>query len=225
MDALKDIPAIEAPLLTEKGNAYLQKTDIFRKIMWFGYKEDSAWIPLKVEKVNEILELNKKGIKPAELLEEVEVIEKSEQPYAENLGMDIEKIDDKYSTKRSSNNKKKKKKKPNSGGNAQGGEQHVNPQNNNPNRNQNQGSGQQPRPQQGGNHPPRQKPNHPNQGNQGQKPAGQQGGEQQPRSNNPNQHRQNNNRPQGGGNRNNRGNRPNNGNQQKPKTDGNPSNE
>ena len=41
MDALKYIPEVEKPLLTEQGEARLQKTDIFRKIMWFGYKEDN----------------------------------------------------------------------------------------------------------------------------------------------------------------------------------------
>ena len=34
---------------------HLQKTDIFRKIMWFGYKEESSWIPLTVDKVVEIV--------------------------------------------------------------------------------------------------------------------------------------------------------------------------
>ena len=37
MEALEDIPKVEGPLLTEKGEATLQKTDIFRKIMWFGF--------------------------------------------------------------------------------------------------------------------------------------------------------------------------------------------
>src|ERR1043165_9819231 len=35
MEALEDIPKVEGPLLTEKGDATLQKVDIFRKIMWF----------------------------------------------------------------------------------------------------------------------------------------------------------------------------------------------
>ncbi len=67
MDALKYIPEVEAPLLTEQGEARLQKTDIFRKIMWFGYKEDNNWYPLNVDRVNEILALNKEGKKPATL--------------------------------------------------------------------------------------------------------------------------------------------------------------
>ncbi|MFY8038012.1 MAG: PSP1 domain-containing protein, partial [Cyclobacteriaceae bacterium] len=65
MEALKFIPDIEAPLLTEQGEARLQKTDIFRRIMWFGYKEDNNWYPLNVDRVNEILQMNKEGKKPA----------------------------------------------------------------------------------------------------------------------------------------------------------------
>ncbi len=74
IEALKFIPDIEAPLLTEKGEAKLQKTDIFRKIMWFAYKEENNWYALNVDRVNEILELNRQGKKPANLeLNEEEV--------------------------------------------------------------------------------------------------------------------------------------------------------
>ncbi|MBY0425023.1 MAG: Signal peptidase-like protein, partial [Cytophagales bacterium] len=43
MEALKDIPEISVPLQTKQGKAYLQKTDIFRRIMWFAYSEESNW--------------------------------------------------------------------------------------------------------------------------------------------------------------------------------------
>lgn len=69
MEALKDIPEVEAPLVTEQGEARLQKTDIFRKIMWFGYKQEETWYPLNIDRVNEILEMNRAGRKPATLEE------------------------------------------------------------------------------------------------------------------------------------------------------------
>jgi hypothetical protein len=69
MEALKDIPEIEAPLLTQKGEATLQKTDILRKIMWFGYKEETNWYSISITRVNEILEWNRSGRKPATLEE------------------------------------------------------------------------------------------------------------------------------------------------------------
>ncbi len=61
LDALVDIPKVEKPLLTTQGNANLQKTDIFKKIMWFSYDTESTWYPLSTERVKEILVLNEKG--------------------------------------------------------------------------------------------------------------------------------------------------------------------
>jgi cell fate regulator YaaT (PSP1 superfamily) len=62
LDALVDIPKVEKPLLTEGGNAHLQKTDIFKKILWFSYDTESTWYPLPATKVKEILAMNEKGI-------------------------------------------------------------------------------------------------------------------------------------------------------------------
>ncbi len=109
MEALEDIPKIEAPLLTEKGEATLQKTDIFRKIMWFGFREENTWYPLNVARVNEILRLNSEGKKPATL--DRDVLE--ERAPVEALNSDLQKMDQKYKNK---SKKKKKKKKPNEGG-------------------------------------------------------------------------------------------------------------
>jgi cell fate regulator YaaT (PSP1 superfamily) len=103
MEALKDIPEIESPLITEQGEARLQKTDIFRKIMWFGYKEDNNWYPLKISRVNEILEMNKAGKKPASLEIDVEEVKES----ATKLNRDLENLDKKFQDK----NKNRKKKK------------------------------------------------------------------------------------------------------------------
>lgn len=103
-EALKDIPKIDKPLATDKGDASLQKTDIFRKIMWFGYRDDSNWFPLSVDRVNEIIELNKAGKKPANL--DVDVV-KEREPIA-TLNSDLERMDKKYQGKN-----KKKKRKPN----------------------------------------------------------------------------------------------------------------
>ena len=96
MEALKDIPEVESPLVTEKGDAHLQKTDIFRKIMWFGYANENAWIPVEVNRVTEILELNKQGKKPATLLENSEP--EGEEAVA-TLNSDLEELDKKYQQK------------------------------------------------------------------------------------------------------------------------------
>ncbi len=64
LDALKDIPQVQRPLVVAQGEAFLQKTDIFRKRMWFAFKGDNNWVMLSTERVREVLELNKKGEKP-----------------------------------------------------------------------------------------------------------------------------------------------------------------
>ncbi len=104
MEALEDIPELEVPLLTEKGEARLQKTDIFRKIMWFGYEQENTWIAVPVKRVKEVIELNKKNNLPATLLDD----EKTDiEDTTMALNSDLEELDRKFRNK----GKKKKNKK------------------------------------------------------------------------------------------------------------------
>ena len=61
LDALKDIPQVQRPLKTTRGEAFLQKTDIFGRRMWFAFKGDNNWVMLEAARVKELVELNKKG--------------------------------------------------------------------------------------------------------------------------------------------------------------------
>jgi cell fate regulator YaaT (PSP1 superfamily) len=123
MDALEDIPKIEGPLLTEKGEATLQKTDIFRKIMWFGFREENTWYPLNVSRVNEILQLNIQGKKPASLDKDMA----EEKATVEVLNSDLQRMDQKYRNKG-----KKKKKKRKGPGDRPGERRNPNPNSNKP---------------------------------------------------------------------------------------------
>ncbi len=125
MEALEDIPKVEGPLLTEKGEATLQKTDIFRKIMWFGFREENTWYPLNVSRVNEILRLNREGKKPATL--DKDVVE--EKATVQVLNSDLQQMDQTY------RNKNKKKKKKRTGGGDRPGERRPNNPNSNKPRN------------------------------------------------------------------------------------------
>ncbi len=113
MAALEGIPDIEEPLKTEKGEAYLQKTDIFRKIMWFGYEKENTWISVPVSRVREILEWNQRGERPASLLED----DRSEtEDTTMALNTDLEELDRKFrgkskKGKRKFKNKSRKNKK------------------------------------------------------------------------------------------------------------------
>ncbi len=111
LDAIKDIPDANTKLETVKGRAFHQKTDIFKRMMWFSYFDDpSNFIGLSVERVNEIIALNKLGEKPEDINVKKEV-PKIKLPDFENVvGQDsLTRFDN---TKKK---KKKKKKKPNAG--------------------------------------------------------------------------------------------------------------
>lgn len=106
LQELKDIPKVDKELQTQKGNARLQKTDIFRKIMWFSYGgEEANWHSINIDRVKFILEQNKKGIKPIALSENEEEIIFDQQSEVKNE--DLIALDKKY--KIGANRKKKKK--------------------------------------------------------------------------------------------------------------------
>lgn len=73
LDALKEFPDMENKrLVTKKGEAFLQKTDIFKRMMWFSYRDDmSVFIPMKVDKVKEVIEMNARNEKPDDLVSAV----------------------------------------------------------------------------------------------------------------------------------------------------------
>ncbi|WP_071843128.1 stage 0 sporulation family protein [Pontibacter korlensis] len=108
MEALKDIPTVNRPLQTQQGDAILQKTDIFKRMMWFGYKGDNNWYPVPVERVQEILELNSKGVAVEALL--VEPVEEPKQnEFVAQVEGNLERLDEKFKSKKKKKKKKKKK--------------------------------------------------------------------------------------------------------------------
>ncbi len=107
MDALKDIPNNIDRIETHSGMAYLQKTDIFKKTMWFSYPHAESWIPLTVQQVKEFAEMNAQGKKPQELIipEKEEIINVAIPDYENVVGQDsLTRLDER--------NRKKKKRKP-----------------------------------------------------------------------------------------------------------------
>ncbi len=113
MDALKHIPDNVNMLRTEKGDARLQKTDIFKRMMWFSLPGAENWIALPVTRVKEIQKLNREGVIPEDLAEQqmeqaapVKVLD-----YENVVGQDsLTRLDE-----RPNRNKKKKKKPGNQG--------------------------------------------------------------------------------------------------------------
>jgi cell fate regulator YaaT (PSP1 superfamily) len=112
MEAIKDFPASEVRLSTERGEALHQKTDIFRRMMWYSYSDDMGnFIPLPLNRVKEIIDMNKRGIKPKDLKDFIEVSVAEKSPKFENVvGQDsLTRFD-----------KKRRDKKPNNQGNPKG---------------------------------------------------------------------------------------------------------
>lgn len=71
MDARKDFPSTQLPLETKEATYYHFKTDIFKRSMWFSSDQGSSvnLTEVPVDRVKEIVALNKKGIKANKLLE------------------------------------------------------------------------------------------------------------------------------------------------------------
>jgi cell fate regulator YaaT (PSP1 superfamily) len=115
MDALKDIPDDVHILRTEKGDARLQKTDIFKKLMWFSYPKEENWVPVPIKEVREIQRINKSGElvpdlgegKAAELAPAVKAFD-----YENVVGQDsLTRLDDRSNiNKRKKNNRNNKPK-------------------------------------------------------------------------------------------------------------------
>lgn len=118
LDAIKDFPNTEnLKLKTARGTAVHQKTDIFKRIMWFSYFDDmSNFIAVSVDDVKKVIELNKAGQMP-EQLNVVQTVaqEKDEAPDYENVvGQDsITRFDKNKNQKRNQQARPKQQRNPN----------------------------------------------------------------------------------------------------------------
>lgn len=148
MDALKEIPTIEGRIKTKRGDAILQKTDIFKRMMWFGYAgEESIWIPVTCDRVKEIIDLNKKGIIPDSFENLNPDVPEVEKPKLSELNSDLERMDKKYGKGKPSGQRSDNSRKNNGDQKARGNFQKgTKGPGNNPNRLQNKPEGNSERP-------------------------------------------------------------------------------
>jgi cell fate regulator YaaT (PSP1 superfamily) len=111
IDAQKDFPNVRQPLETMDGTAYHQKTDIFKRVMWYSYDQHSSTniTVVPIDRVKEIIEMNKAGKKPDTLLindrnneeENLSVKEPAETDFTDGGGTDsITRFDKKKKKKR-----------------------------------------------------------------------------------------------------------------------------
>ena len=113
-DALKMFPNTRKVIQTKEGNAVHIKTDVFRRTMWYLVQKEkgqNAIVPMEIDKVFELIELNKKGTIPKDLksfavVEEVEV----EPAYENVVGQDdLTRFDKEFKKKKRNNNNRNNK--------------------------------------------------------------------------------------------------------------------
>ena len=172
LDALKEFPEIDnRKLQTEKGYAFHQKTDIFKRIIWWSYtSEPDVFIPLSIERTKEVMRLNNEGKKPNDLLEakQYQELNATKAPDYENVvGQDSL---TRFDTKKKPNNNKNRNHNPKKQGNnprpqqlknQTGSEKPVSKPNQQAKQNQHNKQGNNsPKPNQPNNRPQHKKPNH-----------------------------------------------------------------
>ncbi len=71
-DAKRGFPELNKVLETNEGKYYFQKAEIFKKLIWYSDNPDSNFkmVPLTIQRVKEVITLNKEGRKPDKLLED-----------------------------------------------------------------------------------------------------------------------------------------------------------
>ena len=112
LDALNDFPKQEKILKTESGDAEFVKMDIFKKLIWYTYKENrSKWYKLSLEQVQEIIDLNNKNEVSIPLEDYESDIEEVVTVDFENVvGQDsLTRFDTPKKNRRRNRNKKRKK--------------------------------------------------------------------------------------------------------------------
>jgi len=111
LDALKPFPKQDVVLKTEKGDAAFVKMDIFKKYLWYTYKEErTKWFRLTLDQVQEIIALNKQNKKSSSLEDyesDIEIPEKVD--FEDAVGQDsLTRFDVPRKRKRNNRNKKRR---------------------------------------------------------------------------------------------------------------------
>lgn len=219
LDALKEFPDMENKrLFTKKGEAFLQKTDIFKQMMWFSYRhEPDVFIPMTVDSVKDVVAMNSKNEQPEDLISAVTTTVKPkviEHSFENVVGQDsLTRFDRKPKHKPANNQKQNKGQQQQGNRNKPQNQQNKSTQSNlqkttnNP-QGQNKAGNQNPQNKQGGN----------NQGNQNRSNNKPQNNNNKPKQNN-NQGNPNRNNPNKGPTNNGGNKNPGNNNNNKPNND------
>ncbi|MGL5682295.1 MAG: PSP1 domain-containing protein [Marinifilaceae bacterium] len=101
IDAQRDFPSTNIELNTGDGLLYYQKSDIFKRVMVYCYDREGKgmFISLPVDRVKEIIALNRRGIIPPKAMEATE--EEIQIKYTDGVGEEsLNRFDDKKSKRK-----------------------------------------------------------------------------------------------------------------------------
>jgi cell fate regulator YaaT (PSP1 superfamily) len=96
LEELKAFPQPNIHLFTKKGKCFYTKIDIMKKVVWYHYADDNSTIyAVPLDKVNQIIAMNKAGNRP-ETLEEFAVVNQKKVDEGGNYSLDeLKNIEDK----------------------------------------------------------------------------------------------------------------------------------
>jgi cell fate regulator YaaT (PSP1 superfamily) len=114
MDGIKEFPSTKLKLKSKKGKASFFKMDIFKRLMWYVYEDRNSGgiIELPLDRVKEIIALNKNGEEP-DTIELKNIVLEEKIDFENVIGQDsINRFDNKTRSKRRKKpNKKRRSKK------------------------------------------------------------------------------------------------------------------
>jgi cell fate regulator YaaT (PSP1 superfamily) len=88
IDALQKFPDNQVKLKTRKGDAFYQKSDVFKGLMWYSYFNDPVnLLAIPIDRVQQIINENRKGKMP-EKLEDFAKTKEQKVDFGNSLGQD-----------------------------------------------------------------------------------------------------------------------------------------
>ena len=88
LEELKAFPQPNVHLLTKKGKCFYNKIDIMKKVVWYHYADDNSTIyAIPLDRVNHIIDMNKKGARP-DTLEEFAIVNQKKVDDGANYSLD-----------------------------------------------------------------------------------------------------------------------------------------
>ncbi|NLF43179.1 MAG: hypothetical protein GX587_10830 [Bacteroidales bacterium] len=113
VEAAKELPDTQIPLVTKRGRAHHVKTDVLKKILWYAYDDNPGFfIKVDPKTVVKIQQMNAKGAHPEEIEElvEIPVVKQTDADFdfSSNQEDDLNRFDEPQRPRKKKKNKKRR---------------------------------------------------------------------------------------------------------------------